>query len=80
MALAAMRSMSEGASSFSQRPSFPRADMSTWMKGGETVSYQRLDLNNKSQINVLSNISLAQLQAFGSFVANRTWAWVLPST
>lgn len=43
-----------------------RPDMDRWVPGGETVSYQRLDLNSKSAINILANISLAQLQAFGS--------------
>jgi hypothetical protein len=45
-----------------------RQDQDRWqMTGaGQTVSYQPLDLNNKSAIMVLGNISLAQLQAFGS--------------
>jgi hypothetical protein len=46
-----------------------RLDQDHWMPNGETVSYQRLDLNNKSAINVLANISLAQLQAFGSGIS-----------
>jgi hypothetical protein len=46
-----------------------RPDDHTWKPGGKTVSYQRLDLNNKSAITVLGNISLAQLQAFGAIGA-----------
>ncbi|HET6333591.1 MAG TPA: hypothetical protein VFG30_10280 [Polyangiales bacterium] len=46
-----------------------RADQDRWQPDGQTVSYQRLDLNNKSAIQVLANISLAQLQAFGSNIA-----------
>jgi hypothetical protein len=42
-----------------------RVDAERWMGGGQTVSYQRLNINNKSAIQVLLNISLAQLQAFG---------------
>jgi hypothetical protein len=47
-----------------------RPDQDHWMPNGETVSYQPLDLNNKSAINVLANISLAQLQAFGSGISS----------
>jgi hypothetical protein len=43
-----------------------RPDMDRWQPMGETVSYQPLALNDKSAIMVLGNISLAQLQAFGS--------------
>jgi hypothetical protein len=46
-----------------------RPNDSSWKPGGKTVSYQRLDLNNKSAITVLGNISLAQLQAFGAIGA-----------
>jgi hypothetical protein len=47
-----------------------RLDQDRWGPVGETVSYQPLDLNNKSAIQVLNNISLAQLQAFGSDFAS----------
>jgi hypothetical protein len=47
-----------------------RPDMSTWMAGGKSESYQRLDLNHASKISTLLNISLAQLQSFGAFVSD----------
>jgi hypothetical protein len=46
-----------------------RADQDRWQPDGQTVSYQRVDLNNKSAIQVLANISLAQLQAFGGGIS-----------
>jgi len=46
-----------------------RLDPDRWGPDGQTVSYQRLDLNAKSAIQVLNNISLAQLQAFGGGIS-----------
>ena len=42
-----------------------RVSDTKWMGAGETVSYQPLKLNDKSQIGTLQGISLAHLQAFG---------------
>jgi len=48
-----------------------RVSDNEWEPNGQTVSYQRLDANSQSAINVLGNISLAQLQAFGAAVGDK---------